>query len=166
MKQLQYILLSIIVLAVFTSCSSDDDAQNPEVPLSFETLTRDDITALESSMASVMLNGTNDTGILWEDGKILLYRTSDGRLGKLRVLDLSFPSVLLSIEAITYNSDGSMYSSTNRLEIQGNDECDLDAMTTRPTLNQNEFVWERVTELQTRISPLTDFIFVEWEAQN
>ncbi|WP_026755629.1 hypothetical protein [Sediminibacter sp. Hel_I_10] len=167
MKQLQHIIMAITASIFLLGCNSDDDnAQSPEALLSFETLAASDIAAMENTMASLTLNGTNDTGVLWDDGKVLLYKTSDGRLGKLRVLNLGLSNAQLTIEAVTYNTDGNIHRSTDSLEIQGNDEFDLDEMVLGWSVSPNDFLWERVTELQTRISPLNEFIFVEWEAVN
>ena len=164
MKQLQCMLLSMVVLLVFTACSSDDDAQSPEAPLTFETLTMADIAALEEDMGVFSQNGTNDGGILWESGKVLLYKTSDDRFGKLKVLNISsFGGFTLTITAITYNEDGSIYNSDDFLQISGNSMCDLDDMNPPIISSPFDFRWHRVTESTTRIESQNEALFVEWD---
>lgn len=161
MKQLQLILLSITILVVCTACSKDDDPQIPEAPLSFETITRTDIAELEEDMSVFSLNGTNDSGILWESGKVILYKTSEGRFGKLKVLNIS-TGFTLTINAITYNEDGSTYNSDDFLQVSGNSMSDLDEMATIETSSPFDFHWQRVSELVTRMDSQNGSVFMEW----
>lgn len=159
------LLKIIMLLLIITSYScSTDDAQSTAMPLSFETLTRADIAALEDDMSVFSLNGTNDSGILWESGKVLLYKTSDGRFGKLEILNISSTTnFTLTISAVTYNDDGSIYNSNEFIQIPGTFQCDLDEMTTIESTSPFDFFWRRVSELLTRLESQNESLFVEWD---
>ncbi len=70
---------------------------------------------------------SNPNGIVNGTGTIILYATSDGNLGKMEILDIDKnDNYKLTIKYVTYNSDGSVHSQSNNLEVEGTYSCDLD----------------------------------------
>ena len=164
MKTLKTILLAFTFLGIAIGCSSDDDSSTPPAGPTFEQLTQADIEALESRMSDAILNASNDTGVLWETGKILLYKTNEGRFGKLKVLNID-PSdnYRLTIEVVTYATDGLIYNSASFFEVPGTFVADLDEIVLSPAEDDEDFWWRRIDETLTRMTPRNTFIFVEYD---
>ncbi|WP_130286565.1 hypothetical protein [Aquimarina brevivitae] len=158
---------SIFILGLFAfliSCSSDDDGNVTQTPQSFEEITAEYISSLEAVMGDGVITATNDAGLVWTSGTIVLYKTDSGRFGKFKVLNID-PSDNYSmvIEAETYNEDGTRYTFDEFLEIRGTFFLDLDEMTIgENSLEPNDFWWFRPDATTTLLDPLNGAVFTEW----
>ena len=155
-------IIALSLIFAITGCSSDDDKGTTETVKTFEELTQADIEALESTMSDAILNASNDTGVLWENGKVLLYKTNLGRFGKMKVLNID-PSdnYKLTIEVVTYATDGMIYSSDTIFEVPGTWVPDLDEIVLDGADDDQDFHWSRFSTT-TRIAPRNGFVFVEY----
>ena len=60
-------------------------------------------------------------------GSIIVYATTGGKLGKMEILDVDKNNNYeLTIRYATFNYDGSVYSKSNKMQIEGTYGCDLD----------------------------------------
>ena len=156
-------IIALLLIFVITGCSSDDDKGTTETVKTFEELTQTDIEALESTMSDAILNASNDTGVLWENGKVLLYKTNLGRFGKMKVLNID-PSdnYKLTIEVVTYATDGMIYSSDTFFEVPGTFVVDMDEIVLTSDPDNSDFWWNRAGGDLTRMETRNDFVFVEY----
>lgn len=107
------------------------------------------------------LSGTNidsSDGNKFNPGTYFVYRTSQGRLGKFLVENLE-PAVnhRLTIAWVTYNADGSVYSSGSGLTIQGTYSCDLDLGAETPT--GRDFSWPQINTTTRYLDPNNSALF-------
>ncbi|MHC4574719.1 MAG: hypothetical protein ACYS76_11410, partial [Planctomycetota bacterium] len=96
-----------------------------QVCFSYDDVNSTDIAAMEDQMSTDKIDAS-DGNDFWP-GTYLVYKTSQGRYGKFMVEDLDkSQNNQLTIGWVTYNADGSVYSSGSGLVIHGTWHCDLD----------------------------------------
>lgn len=162
MKKLINKTIALLVLLILVSCNSDDDGETIETLKTFDQLTKNDIEALETTMSDADLNAANETGVLWENGKILLYKTNEGRFGKMKVLNIDIEdNYKLTIEVVTFATDGLVYNSNSFFEVPGTWVPDLDEIVLDGADHDQDFHWSRFSTT-TRIAPRNGFVFVEY----
>jgi len=93
-----------------------------------------------------------------EPGNILVYQTNEGRYGKMEIQQYGYN---LMFKWVTYNSNGSVYSSGQDLTIQGTWHCDLDLGVQSPSGgDQNsDFWWEQVGGPERYLAPQNGALF-------
>jgi len=98
------------------------------------------------------------SGVLLDVGTIILYKTSEGNLGKMEFLNIDKnDNYKLTVKYVTYNSDGSVHNQSNHLEIKGTYNCDLDKGNTEDVSSADEdFQLGRTDETNT----------VLWQGEN
>ena len=101
--------------------SKETHAQAVKKP--YGMITAADIAAVEPLMSKDAIDGSD--GDEFVAGTIFLYKTSEGRLGKCRVDALGEGHSLI-LNWMTFNSDGSEFTSGNQLVVQTSFPCDLD----------------------------------------
>jgi hypothetical protein len=69
----------------------------------------------------------DESGYEIREGDVILYVTSDYRLGKLKVLKTNKKS--LNIKFVTYDSVGNVFRQSGNLSVKNNYTCDLDGGT-------------------------------------
>ncbi|MEM3112723.1 MAG: hypothetical protein QXY90_06760 [Candidatus Anstonellales archaeon] len=129
------ILLSFLTL-VFLSTQV-----NAQLPHQFDTIRLEEIRSANLSPARI--SGTNlpaDT--------ILLYRTNEGRHGKLLIKTYGYN---LIIRWSTFNPNGSLHSKGDNLTIRGTYSCDLDSG--KETQTSSDFWWEQVSATERYLTP-------------
>ena len=91
-------------------------------------------------------------------GTYFVYKTSQGRLGKF-IVEHYEPGEnhRLTIGWVTYNADGSAYTSGTGLQIRGTHSCDLDEGL--ETLTDRDFLWVMSTSTVRYLSPRNAAIF-------
>lgn len=128
----------------------------------FDSITRDCIVATESSMQSQAIPGVDVSGtILLQPGTILIYKTTNGRYGKIAVSVDKSNNNKLVLKGVTYNDDGSVYKSILSLAIGTSDFADLDEMVESTTQNVIDFFWNRVN-LKIDFVPMVGAKFVKY----
>ncbi|MBP8604738.1 MAG: right-handed parallel beta-helix repeat-containing protein [Phycisphaerae bacterium] len=91
----------------------------------YDALNRAAVVTLESQMSTASIYGSD--GMEFNPGTYFVYKTSAGRYGKFIVEQLT-PSEnhKLTLGWVTYNADGTVYSSGTGLIVRGTYNCDLD----------------------------------------
>ncbi|WP_346859729.1 OmpA family protein [uncultured Draconibacterium sp.] len=70
---------------------------------------------------------SNQSGMVNDVGTIIMYATGKGNLGKMEILDVDkSDNYKITVRYVTYNSNGSVHSQSDHLEIEGTFNCDLD----------------------------------------
>jgi len=109
------LLLVLLIIAPLTSHCT------PPPPDEFDEISLEQIKS--TSLSSDKINGSLSELNRIPDGTILVYKTNEGRYGKLQIRDYGYN---LTLRWKTYNSDGSVHSSGSSLVIRGTYLCDLD----------------------------------------
>lgn len=122
-------------------------------PKTFKDITCEDID--DSKLSEEPILGSNFSGNILKIDDIIVYTTNKGRCGKLQILNIDdSENKKLTIRAVTYNSDGSVYSKTNALDIRGTWLCDLDEMLEEGGLKtEKDFWWNRLTKTDSKFTP-------------
>jgi hypothetical protein len=95
------------------------------VCISYDDTMAADITAMENQMSTGKIDASDGNDFM--PGTYFIYKTNLGRYGKFIVEKLDKnDNNKLTIGWVTYNANGSVYSSGSGLEIRGTWSCDLD----------------------------------------
>lgn len=110
------------------SSASAGSSSSNQGSSAFDGLNKKSIAAkLEGLPDQINIPISNNNGIENGPGTIVLYATSDGNFGKMEILDVDInDGYKLTTRYVTYNYDGSVYSQSNNLEVEGTYTCDLD----------------------------------------
>lgn len=157
MKPLQTITMLILTCFV-VSCSKDDDpavAALPAGPANYSEITMADIIAKESNMGTTPIIAVDASGVLLVPGTVLIYKTSDNRYGKCKIIsiDTTTSSHRLTLDVTTYRPDGTVYSTSNVYMVDGTFYGDLDGFVSPPATAERDFQWNRQTATNTRLNP-------------
>lgn len=79
---------------------------------------------------------------------ILLYKTNEGRFGKLLVKAYGYN---LTLRWFTFNPNGTLHSKGDNLVIRGTYMCDLDSG--RETQSASDFWWQQATATERYLNP-------------
>jgi hypothetical protein len=113
-------------------------AQNPH----FNRITPDEIAAYVAQYGRSQIDGSDNASNEIPPGTILVYVTSDFRFGKLKVQEYGYN---LLIKWVTYDDDGSVFSSGQRFLIRGTYFYDLDfGREVNSQDSEADFWWEQV----------------------
>ena len=109
-----------------TSTNSTSASNNGSA--TFNQLDKKTIAAkLESLPDSFNIPISNNDGIVNGKGTVILYATTGGKFGKMEILDVDPDNNYeLTVKYVTYNYNGSVYSKTNLMQIEGTYGCELD----------------------------------------
>lgn len=132
-----------------------------EIPVDFDDFTLDVITALEDDLSNANIPASSAAGVL-VSGKIILYKTSEGRFGKMEVVNVDIPSnYKVTLNAVTYNlTGGGIYKSNATLEVRGTFLCDLDELAEETAQSEIvDFQWDRDTSTDTYLEPFNSAKF-------
>jgi len=115
----------------------------------FENITLADIKS--ATLDSQNLNGSNDQNNQLPVGTILLYKTNEGRYGKLEILSYGYD---LSVKWITYDLNGSIFSQGGNLLVKGTWSYDLDyGLESGVSQSSEDFWWEQVDSVVRYLVP-------------
>ncbi len=105
---------------------------------------RASIIAQESKMTTATIPTFKIGGALLKAGAIILYKTNLGNYGKLKFVKIESAggNGLLTIDILTYKTNGSILIDKKGFTVVGNYYCDLDKGTTMMTNNAGaDFNW-------------------------
>lgn len=128
-------------------------AADPYVSADYAAIDKDDIA--QAAVTSDPISG-NDEGNQLTPGSILLCHTSQGRFAKLLVESWGYD---LGLRWVTYDADGSLYSSGTGLLIHGTWACDLDEGLETDT--DCDFRWDQFTGTERSLTPLNGALFIK-----
>ncbi|MGZ2371195.1 OmpA family protein [Ancylomarina sp. YFZ004] len=118
-----------------TSSSLNIDNSNS----AFDKLNRKSIGDKLETLPNDRIQVSIPSGVLLDIGTIIGYATKDGRVGKMEFLNIDKnDNYKLTVKYVTYNFNGSVYSQSDHLEIQGTQNCDLDDGTTEGVTSKNK----------------------------
>jgi len=150
------LVLSIILIGCLFSCSSDDGDSV------FYSLTIEDIKTRESNMSASNIVATNSAGYILKVGDVIMYKTNGNRYGKLEIAGFrDIDNKKLTLNAVTYNDDGSVYIQRSNLGIRGAFRCNLDTMS-ETSSDIADFEWQRVNPDDTNLRPLGIAVFARY----
>ena len=121
---------------------SDASAQNNR----FEAIRLTEIKS--ASLSSVRIDGSNNTSNKIPDGTIILYKTNEGRYGKLLIKKYGRS---LRMKWTTYNSQGRVHRRGNDLVVRSSYSCDLDAG--KESRASGDFWWHHITSVERFFTP-------------
>lgn len=124
----------------------------------YASVNRATIQGYQACLSADRINGSNNNANRLPSGTLVFYKTGEGRLGKLEVLE---HGTNLRLRCVTYNDNGSIYRQNDNLTVRGTWTCDLDSGT-EATVG-TDFHWQRSTATETYLSPLNKAIF--WVAK-
>lgn len=115
-----------------------------------------------ASLSSAGINGNNDASNQMKTGTMIVYKTRNGKYGKLVIAEYGYN---LRIKWRTYNSNGTLASQGDNLLIRGTYSCDLEAgrETTRQT---GDFFWQQATSVIRSLTPVNGATFKLYSVSN
>jgi len=162
LKKVSFVVL-IISLFMLGTFSFGIAQSNPEpveltwLPIEFPILTIDyfNLITLEAivsaPLSSESIDGSDNEKNQIPEGTIVLYKTDENRYGKLKILDYDYN---LEIKYVTYNADGSVFSSSNSLVIKGTWIYDLDkGIEAKYSSSAGDFWWRQVNTVTRYLVP-------------
>ncbi len=162
MKKLQFII-ALALVAIISSCSKDEVTTPIATPKSFDEIKQTDIQAKNSLLSNSDIKASDATGIKWENGTVVIFKTNTGTYGKFEVVNIEKANNYALIVNITlFNSDGTIKSTTNNLLIRGTYQCDLDIPIEGKSGLELDFYWTRPTALETSLSPTNGAKFLKY----
>ena len=157
--------LAMIVACFAGSCDNDDQTPVVEPATDYAGIQLQHIKALESEMTSAEIQASNASEILFNEGDVFVYLSSEGNYGKFKILKIdTADNFKLTIEISNFNVDGSILLATNSLTVRGSYLCDLDIVAETSETPTDDFHWNRLTKWDTRFCPkngakFTKFVF-------
>ena len=159
-KILNVLLILTLVLASCKKEKSEEEEKN--APANYQEITRDDIVAKASTLSGNSIEATNSNGNVLNVGDVIIYKTNNDRYGKMEILAIDDANnKKLTIKAITYKNDGSVFYETSSLNVRGTYLCDLDAMV--ETQTDADFQWQRVNSTDTNLKPIAPALFAVYD---
>lgn len=116
-----------------------------------------------TSLNGAEINGNDNADNQLNKGAIILFRTNLGRYGKFIVQDYRYN---LTLNWVTYNSDGSIYNSGENFVVQGTWSVDLDEGLLGGFNNDVDFFWNQQTDIERKILPMNDALFAVYTSLN
>lgn len=121
----KFLFLSVILFALLSCNKEEPVAVAP--PATFADIQLKHIQEMESAMSAtnripILSNGK----IIWKPGDVFVYKTKEGRFGKFEVMQINVTDRYVTIEAVTFASDGKVFNQANALNIRDTYHCDLD----------------------------------------
>ena len=122
------------------------------IPKTYNNITRAHI--VSTSLSSNNINGSNNWLNKIPKNTIVVYKTNVGRYGKFQVQSYGYD---LIIRWVTYNANGSVYSSGSNLKIRGTWHAELDIG--KESSSGADFWWRQVTSVERYLVPQNGALF-------
>ncbi len=147
MKIYNLLLLLILLMTVsfISNCAGRIEQHDDD---EFDAISLTEIKSADLSRDKI--NASNNETNQIPDGTILVYETSEGRFGKLRITNYG-PN--LTLKWRNFNPDGSVESDGENLVIKGTWFCDLDLGEEGAPSTSDDFHWELVTDVERYFAP-------------
>lgn len=159
MKLIKLVTFILFVLAL-SSCKKDKEPGTTE-PRNFTEIDLSDIKEKESLMSDEAIQTSGVNGVGWNIGEVYVYRTRSGMYGKFRVGTIEpAENYRLTITAVTYNPDGSVYKEINKLVIRGTFGANLEDMVEGVSMSDIDFQWVRQSQVNTIFTPTNGAAFI------
>ena len=154
-------LVFVLIAFSLVSCKKESDKTEEHSPANYGELTKSDIANVAQSMSNSSIPATDASGHLLDVGDVLVYKTNEGRYGKMEILAIDdATNYQLTVKAVTYDlNDDNSFSASPSLIIRGTWLCDLDTMVETSDGNIADFFWERINATDTKLKPENSAIF-------
>ena len=139
--------------SVDQDCDDDNAAINPgntTGQVVFDAISME--TIISQDLSNTAINGNDDETNLLIPGTIILYKTNQGRFGKLMIKTYGYN---LTVQFLTYDYDGSIIYSESDYFLNGTGSIDLDIGLQDPFDNKDIF-WQQLTDIDRQFTPLDD----------
>jgi hypothetical protein len=154
MKSIKFSMLAIIFALSIFSCKKSTTEPTPVLPKNYSEITNTHLQSKDASMTAAVIAASNASGLLMKVGDVFAYKTNNGLYGKFEIVAIDIPTnYKLTINAVTYNADGSVKISNNGLIIRGAWLCDLDLLLEGVDNTTSDFKWNRATTTDTNLEP-------------
>jgi hypothetical protein len=154
MKSIKFSMLAIIFALSIFSCKKNATDTTPVLPKNYSEITNAHLQSKDASMATTIIPASNATGLIMKAGDVFAYKTNNGLYGKFEIVAIDIPTnYKLTINAVTYNADGSVKTTNNGLIINGTFLCDLDLLAEGLDNTTSDFKWSRATTADTNLEP-------------
>ncbi len=159
MKSIKFSMLAIIFALSIFSCKKSTTESTPVLPTpvlpkNYSEITNAHLQAKDASMTVAVIAVSDASGLLMKAGDVFAYKTNNVQYGKFEIVAIDIPTnYKLTINAVTYNADGSVKSTSNGLIIRGTFLCDLDLLAEGLDNTTSDFKWNRVTATDTNLEP-------------
>lgn len=158
----------IVLLAVLTTfacggCTKEDP--DPQTPLiDYAKIKLPDIQAKNLALKTSGMIISDAGGIYFKAGDILFYKTSLGRYGKMKIINVDqADNYKLSFMATTYENNGAVFNESSAAIARGSWIFDLDQMEELEDASVNEDFWnERINPIDTHFVPKNDASFLRY----
>ncbi len=140
--------LSLLMLLTIFSCKKKEDTPiTPPVtaPTNFAEIKMSDVQAKETNMITTQIFAVSSGTAIWQPNEVFVFKTNEGRYGKFQIVAAlnAAGAYKLTINATTYNTDGSVKITNAALVINDLKYCDLDLLVETNVLNTtSDFQWE------------------------
>ncbi|MGB4776321.1 MAG: hypothetical protein WBP45_14190 [Daejeonella sp.] len=124
MNSKKILLILLISLIEISGCKKSEKTVVPK--LSFEDIGYADIIKQTSKLTYSDIAGATAKGNVLKPGAVIIYKTSQGYYGKLKVLSIESDKSFV-IRMLTYTSDGGTKAGKQELHIDLDLWCDLDS---------------------------------------
>jgi hypothetical protein len=154
MKSINFLVFATIFAISIFSCKKNASEPTPVPPKNYSEITNAHLQSKDAAMAATIIPASNGSGLIMKTGDVFVYKTSNGLYGKFEIVAIDIPTnYKLTINAVTYNADGSVKTTNNGLIINGTFLCDLDLLTEGLDNTTSDFKWSRVTATETNLEP-------------
>ncbi len=161
MKKLQ-LVTALALVTILSSCSKEDPAPTPQ-PANYDEIKLVDIQNRSGLMTATNILASDALGFLWPKGTIVIFKTSNGTLGKFEVVNIEkVNNYALTLNVTIYDSNGTIKKSINGLLIRGTWGCNLDTPIEDNAGLQSDFSWYRPTQFETHLVPNNGAIFLKY----
>lgn len=117
----------------------------------FASVGLDDIQS--TALSAAKINGSATAANQLPGGTVVVYKTGEGRYGKLAVRSNGYN---LAIDFLTYNLDGTIFKQGTNLVIRGTYQADLDLGKEVNKMPGADFWWEQVNKTDRFFVPLNN----------
>lgn len=107
-------------------------------------------TIMDQTLSTDPVNGDDNETNLLTPGTIVLYKTDQGRFGKLMINTYGYN---INLQYLTYNNDGSTASTSTSYDLFGTFAVDLDTGL-NDTFADLDIFWQQITEVERELTPL------------
>lgn len=148
------LMFCFLFVSVLFSCKKETKAPVNTAPTNYAEIDIEDIKLVETSMHIDLIQATSAEGLEWNIDDVFVFKTNENRYGKLQVIDIfEAEDNKLQFRATVFNADGSVFDTTDSLQIRLSYSCDLDSLIETGNKTTRDFKWEGATEDDTYLTP-------------
>lgn len=147
----------------FASCSKEDGIEKAK---DFANINLSHIQDIDSTLSTKEFLATNSSGFILKPNDVLVFKTSEGRYGKMQIIGYDLASNYdMTVKATVFNADGSTKAIDVSFVIRGTWLGELDVP--REALREEftgkaDFHWNRQNDTDTNFTPSNGAKFAKY----